>query len=263
MLMTRVIPVLLLRGQGLVKTVKFRDATYVGDPLNTVRLFNDKEVDELICLDIDASREGRGPNFKMLEDLASECFMPFGFGGGVSTLDQAKQIFATGAEKIVLNSHGLRNPNLIHDIATVFGDQAVIASIDVKRTLFGNYEVMTHGGTQKLKNSLADTLKDARNAGAGEILLNSIDRDGMRQGYDLALIRSAADQIDVPLIACGGAGSLEDLAAAVNDGRADAVAAGSLFVFRGKHRAVLVTYPDQAALQLLFQDVSKQGPTAS
>ena len=254
MLMTRVIPVLLLRGRGLVKSMKFKDATYVGDPLNTVRLFNDKEVDELICLDIDATREGRGPNFEMLEDLASECFMPFGFGGGVGTLDQAKRIFATGAEKVVLNSHALRNPDLIHEIATVFGDQAVIVSIDVKKTLFGGYEVMTHGGTQKLKTDLPSLLDRVQNAGAGEILLNSIDRDGLRQGYDLGLIRSAADRVSVPLIACGGAGSLEDLAAAVRDGGADAVAAGSLFVFRGKHRAVLVTYPDQDTLKQLFQE---------
>lgn len=254
MLMTRVIPVLLLRGRGLVKTVKFKDATYVGDPLNTVRLFNDKEVDELICLDIDATREGRGPNFEMLEDLASECFMPFGFGGGVSTLDQAKRIFATGAEKIVLNSHALGNPDLIHQIATVFGDQAVIVSIDVKRTLFGGTEILTHGGTRKLREDLPTLLARVQSAGAGEILLNAIDRDGMRQGYDLNLIRSVAGQVSVPLIACGGAGSVEDLGAAVLEGGADAVAAGSLFVFRGKHRAVLVTYPDQVTLKSVFQE---------
>lgn len=253
MVPVRVIPVLLLKGRGLVKTIKFKDPTYVGDPLNTIRLFNDKEVDELICLDITASREGYGPNFDMLGDLASECFMPFGFGGGISTLDHAKRILGTGAEKVVLNSAVLANPGLVDEIAKVFGNQAVVASIDAKRTLLGGYDVYSHGGSRKVKRAPEQLAKELEDRGAGEILINSIDRDGTREGFDLALIQRVAKAVTVPVVACGGAGELSHFRQAVKDGGADAVAAGSFFVFRGKHRAVLITYPPQEQLAELFE----------
>lgn len=254
MLPVRVIPVLLLRGRGLVKTVRFKDPTYVGDPLNTVRLFNDKEVDEIVCLDIEASLQSSEPNFEMLADLASECFMPVAFGGGIRSLAQARRVFEIGAEKVVLNTHALTNPNLVEEIASVFGDQAVIVSIDVRKTFLGDYQITTHGGTRKHSEPLDTCLTRMQDAGAGEILLTSIDRDGTRKGYDLDLLHRVSDVVRVPLIACGGAGTLSDFAAAVSQGGADAVAAGSFFVFTGKHRAVLITYPDQDTLALTFAE---------
>lgn len=253
MLPVRVIPILLLRGRGLVKTVKFKDPVYVGDPLNTVRLFNDKEVDELICVDITASRDGGEPNFDMLADIASECFMPFGFGGGVRTLDHAKRILGTGAEKVVVNTQAIDNPALVEEIAGVFGSQAVIASIDARKTLFGGYEIATHGGSRKLKRAPEEVAHEMEQRGAGEILINSIDRDGTREGFDIALIRRVSAAVQVPVVACGGAGKLDDFRAAVRDGGADAVAAGSFFVFRGKHKAVLITYPAPDQLAALFE----------
>lgn len=253
MLPVRVIPMLLLKGRGLVKTVKFKDPTYVGDPLNTVRLFNDKEVDELICVDITASRLDAGPNFDMLADIASECFMPFAFGGGISSLEHARRILGTGAEKVVLNSHAIANPELVEQIAGVFGSQAVIGAIDARKTLLGGYEVTTHGGTRKVKRAPEEVARELEQRGAGEILINSVDRDGTRTGYDLGLVRRVSAAVSVPVIACGGADSLEDFRTVVKDGRADAVAAGSFFVFRGKHRAVLITYPAQDELAKLFE----------
>jgi imidazole glycerol-phosphate synthase subunit HisF len=249
MLRTRVIPCLLLKGEGLVKTTKFADATYVGDPINAIRIFNDKEVDELIFLDITASLEGRGPALRAIRDFASECFMPVAYGGGIRSLDDARKVLALGIEKIIINTMALRRPELVCEIAREFGAQAVVISIDAKRRLLGGYEVMGAGGTETTGMRPAEHARRMVELGAGEILINSIERDGTQSGYDLALVRSVADAVPVPVIACGGAGALTDFSEAVNEGHASAVAAGSMFVFHGRHRAVLINYPSRAELQ--------------
>lgn len=249
MLRTRVIPCLLLRGEGLVKTTRFSEPRYVGDPINAIRIFNDKEVDELILLDITASREGRGPAFGAIRDFASECFMPVGYGGGIRSLTDAREVLALGVEKIIVNTMALRRPALVAEISSEFGAQAVVVSIDVRKKLLGGYEVMAAGGTAKTGLTPVEHAKQMVALGAGEIFLNSIDRDGTGSGYDTALVRSVAQAVSVPVIACGGAGSLVDFGIAVNEGQASAVAAGSMFVFHGKHRAVLISYPTRAELE--------------
>lgn len=245
---TRVIPVLLLRGQGLVKTVKFKDARYIGDPINSVRIFNEKEVDELIFLDITATQEGRGPDFELLSDIAGEAFMPMGYGGGLTTLDQVRRVFALGFEKIVINSACYGSDELIAESVAVFGSQSIVAGIDVRRTLLGRYELMSNGGRSKQALSLRDHVARLEKLGIGEIFINSIDRDGTQSGYDIKLIKEVSSSCSVPVIACGGAGNIGHFVEAVQEGGASAVAAGSLFVFVGPHRAVLITYPDRAEL---------------
>ncbi|MFL6601414.1 MAG: AglZ/HisF2 family acetamidino modification protein [Steroidobacteraceae bacterium] len=249
MLRTRVIPCLLLRGEGLVKTVKFKNPTYVGDPINAIRIFNDKEVDELIFLDISASREGRGPALNAIRDFASECFMPVGYGGGIRSVSDAREVLALGIEKIVVNTSALQRPELVSEIAREFGSQAVVVSIDAQRRLLGGYEVMAAGATRRTGLKPAEHARRMVELGAGEILINSIDRDGTQLGYDLALVRSVADAVTVPVIACGGAGTLPHFSEAVTEGHASALAAGSMFVFHGKHRAVLISYPSRADLE--------------
>lgn len=245
---TRVIPVLLLRGRGLVKTVKFKDPTYIGDPVNSVRIFNEKEVDELVFLDIFATREGRGPDFDLLADIAGEAFMPMAYGGGITSLEQIRRVFALGFEKVVIDSAAYGGGALIREAAAVFGAQSIVGCVDVRRTLLGRYELYSHAGGTKQPVGLVDHVKALEQQGVGEIIVNAIDRDGTQSGYDLKLIREVASNVQVPVVACGGAGSLDDMAAAVHDAGASAVAAGSLFVFVGPHRAVLINYPPRAEL---------------
>lgn len=248
----RVIPVLLLRGAGLVKTKAFKDPVYVGDPINAVRIFNEKEVDELALLDITASVQGKEPPYQLISDIASECFMPLAYGGGIKNAEQVKRIFGLGVEKVILNSHAIETPGLIAEAAALAGSQSIVVSIDVKRGLLGGYRVHTHSGSKKRDLDPIAWAKRAEELGAGEILLNSIDRDGSMEGYDLALIKAVSRGISIPLIACGGAGNVDDLSAAVGVGGASAVAAGSMFVFHGKHRAVLINFPTQQDLQRVF-----------
>jgi len=248
MLTRRVMPCLLLRGKGLYKTVRFKSPQYVGDPINAVRIFNEKEVDELLVLDITATPTGRGPDFELIEDIASECFMPLCYGGGVTTIDQMKRLWRLGVEKISLNSAVFDNPTLVQESCSRFGSSSVVGAFDVKKNLFGRYEVWSHCGT---RNTRIDPVRHAVRLvelGVGEILVNSIDRDGTMVGYDLDLLQRIASQVDVPVIACGGAGELRHLADALSSGQVSAVAAGSMFVFHGKHKAVLINYPTQNEL---------------
>jgi cyclase len=249
MLKTRVIPSLLVRGSGLVKTVAFRNPRYVGDPINAVRIFNEKEVDELVVLDITATVEQRPPNLRVIAELASECFMPLAYGGGISSLEQIERIFSLGVEKVVINSEAAARPTFVEEAAARFGSQSLIVSIDVKKRWLGGYEVRARSGRLSTGLDPIRFARDMENAGAGEILLNSIDRDGTMQGYDLGLVRAVSQSVTIPTIACGGAGTIADLAAAVKQGGASAVAAGSMFVFHGKHRAVLINYPSIAELE--------------
>lgn len=248
MILTRLIPCLLLRGNGLVKTKKFKDSVYVGDPVNAVRIFSEKEVDELVILDIDATREGREPNYELIAEIAGECFMPVAYGGGISTLAQARKLIRCGIEKVVINSASVETTGFIREIADVFGSQAVVGSVDAKKTLFGGHRVFVNSGTTDTKLKPEDHAAALVQAGVGEIFLNSIDCDGQMQGYDIELIKKVSTRVNVPIVACGGAGTLEHMRKAMSQGGASAVAAGSMFVFYGKHSAVLINYPTGTAI---------------
>lgn len=251
MLKTRVIPCLLLSQGGLVKTVEFESPRYVGDPINAVRIFNDKEVDELVFLDIDATPSGNGPNFELLADIASETFMPLAYGGGVASLAQVKRLLALGIEKVIIGAAAENSPGFVSEIAGVVGSSSVVVSVDVRRNRRMQCGVFVNRGRQDCKQDPVSRARELERRGAGEILLNSIDRDGTQLGYDLDLIRQVSDAVSIPVVAVGGAGSLQHFRDAANQG-ASAVAAGSLFVFHGKHKAVLITYPDRKELEELF-----------
>ncbi len=253
MYQNRIIPCLLLHDKGLVKTVKFKDPTYLGDPFNTLRLFNEKEVDELILLDIDATRYKREPDYGLIEDLASECFMPLCYGGGVTTLEQMKRIFASGVEKIALSAAAVTNSTLIKDAVRIFGSQSIVVVIDVKKSLLGQYHVYTDNGTKNTKLNVLEWVQEVIALGAGEIVINAIDRDGMMKGYDIPLIKEITGKVDIPVIALGGAGSIEDLREVIYHAGASAAAAGSLFVFSGVHKAVLINYPTREVIDTIIQ----------
>ncbi len=252
MLLTRVMPCLLLRKSGLVKTIKFKNPTYVGDPINTVRIFNEKEVDELILLDITATPENRSPNFKLITEIATECFMPFTYGGGVNTIEILDRLFELGVEKVAINSAGINNPEFVTEAAEKFGSQAIVISIDVKRKILGRYEVLTHSSKNKAGLDPVECAVLMEQAGAGEILLTSIDRDGTMEGYDLDLISHVTKAVSIPVVACGGAGELAHFDQAVNKAGASAVAAGSMVVYQGKNRAVLINFPSQAEISTVL-----------
>ena len=256
MLKVRVIPVLLLKGDGLVKTVQFQNPTYVGDPVNAVRIFNTKEVDELILLDVAATVENKSFPLKLIAQIAEECFMPLTFGGGVKSLEDIKQLLNAGVEKISINTAAMGNPSLIAAAAEVFGSQSIIVSIDVKRRSDGNFEIFSHGGTRATGIDPVGFCRTIEASGAGEIFLNSIDRDGTMSGYDLELIKKISSNVSIPVIACGGAGKMEDFSSAVCEGGAQAAAAGSFFVFHGRRRAVLISFPTKKELEELFEHKS-------
>jgi cyclase len=244
----RVMPCLLLHRRGLVKTRGFADPVYLGDPVNTVRIFSDKEVDELVVLDIDAAR-GAEPDYATLAAMAGECFMPLAYGGGVRSLEQVRRLIRCGVEKVIVTGAAADNPGLVHEVAEVFGSQAVVGGLEL-RARDGGWDLSCQGGRRRLDVPLDEQVDRLIAAGAGELLLHSADRDGRRAGYDLDLIRHVSARVPVPVVACGGAGSVEHLRQAVQAGAA-AVAAGSLFVFHGRHQAVLIHYPGADALKTL------------
>ncbi|CAM4054636.1 AglZ/HisF2 family acetamidino modification protein [Gillisia hiemivivida] len=245
MLRSRLIPCLLVHNKGLVKTKKFKDPKYVGDPINAVKIFNEKEVDELMVLDIDASREGRGPNFNLIRDLAVECRMPFCYGGGVSTIEQAKQIINLGAEKVAISSAILKDLTLVKKLGAAVGVQSVVVVLDVKKKLLGGYDIYTLNGSKKYKGNFKDVVAQLNDMGVGEIVINSIDRDGEMKGYDEDLVEITRNLCDVPLTVLGGAGNLDDMKKLIDKYKIIGAAAGSLFVFKGKYRAVLINYPNR------------------
>ena len=252
MIRPRVIPALLLKGQGLVKTVKFKDPKYLGDPINIVKIFNDKEVDELIFLDITATNEKRRPPFEMLGKITSECFMPLGYGGGIRSLDDVKTLLSLGIEKVILNTIAVENPAFVTEVADYAGSQAVVVSMDVKKGFLEKYEVVTHSGITGAGLDPVRHAEEMGKRGAGELFVNSIDRDGTMQGYNLDLVRRVADAVNIPLVACGGAGNIQHLAEAIQQGGASAAAAGSMFVFQGPLRGVLISYPSQEELRRIL-----------
>jgi len=249
----RVIPVLLLKGKGLVKTVRFKNPVYIGDPVNATRIFNEKRADELVFLDIDATREGRSIPFDLVEKLSDECYMPFSVGGGIRTASDVKRLIQAGAEKIIVNTAATESPDFVTEAANIVGSQSVVVSIDVRRKIFGNYEVYARAGKVATGKEPVEFAQLMQEKGAGEIFLNSIDRDGTYSGYDLELIQKVASNVDIPVIACGGAGSYDDLKLAVKNSKVSAVAAGSIFVFHGKHKAVLINYPSDNELRSLLE----------
>lgn len=254
----RVIPTLLVsraRG-GLVKGVQFKKHVYVGDPINAVKVFNDKAVDEICVIDIDATRERRAPDFDWIQEICGEAFMPLAYGGGVTRIEHVKEVLQRGAEKVIINTRAITSPELFSEAAKIMGSQSVVASVDVKKTLLSGYKVHTDCGTRNTGLEPVALAKRLESAGAGELLLTSIDREGSLAGYDLELLRKVTAAVRIPVIASGGAGKVDDFVSAVRDGGASAVAAGSMFVFIGRHRAVLISYPPAAEFERFFRAVS-------
>lgn len=260
MLRPRIIPTLLLHDKGLVKTVNFKSPKYVGDPINAVRIFNEKEVDELAFFDIDASVLNRDPDYSLIEKLANQSRMPLCYGGGVKTVEQAQRIFSLGIEKIALSSAIIENPQLVTQIAERVGSQSVIVVLDVKKKLLGGYEIYTHNGRKATGINPVKFAKEIQILGAGEIIINSIDQDGVMKGYDLNLIDKIEETISIPMTVLGGAGSLEDMEKVIDKHGVIGVSAGSLFVFKGPYKAVLINYPNQDEKNKIFK-IIKSGDT--
>jgi cyclase len=254
MFLPRIIPVLLLKGKGLVKTVKFKEPKYIGDPINAVKIFNDLKADELVFLDITASKEGRTVSVDLVRDIGDEAFMPFGVGGGISDLKQIEPLLKAGAEKVVINTNAFLKSNLINEASKIFGSQSIVVSLDIKKSLLGKYTCWIKDGSQNTKEHPIDLAKKAENSGAGELIINSIDLDGLMTGYDIELIKSISDIVSIPVVACGGAGNLTHLKKAYSEGKAHALAAGSMFVFHGPRRAVLINYPSKNEIKILFNN---------
>lgn len=246
MIRPRIIPTLLISHGDLVKTKKFTNPQYLGDPINAIRIFNEKDVDELCILDINASKEKTDPDFDLLEKMASEAFMPLSYGGGIKSVDQIKRLFRIGFEKAVLNTSAMFSPELVRDASSYFGSQSIVCAIDYKKSLFGT-NCYIEDGNKRMRRSPLETAIGHELAGAGELLLYAMDRDGMRIGYDYDIIKQISDTVQIPIIACGGAKNISDLKKALEAG-ADAVAAGSLFVFFGERQAVLINYPEEKEL---------------
>ena len=249
MINTRVIPCLLLKDAGLVKTIKFQNPRYVGDPINAVRIFNTREVPELILLDILATRENRRPLVELISKIADECSMPFSVGGVIKDIASIRALLNLGAEKVVINTYGIENPSFIKEASNIFGSQSIVVSVDAKRLDNGSYEVFTYSGTIATGIDPVNLAVQMSEMGAGELFLNSIDKDGTMEGYDLELIKEVSQAVSIPVIACGGAGRVEDFNDAVKIGHASAVAAGSMFVFHGRRHAVLISFPTQEELE--------------
>jgi imidazole glycerol-phosphate synthase subunit HisF len=247
MLFPRIIPCLLVKDKGLVKTVNFKNPKYVGDPINAVRIFNEKEVDEIIVIDIDATSQKREPDYSMIEHLAAECRMPLCYGGGITTSNQVQNIIQLGVEKVAISSAAINNPELISSSAERVGNQSVVVVLDVRKEIKGGkYIVWTHNGQKNTNQNVVDLAQKMENLGAGEIVINSIDNDGVMKGYDLNLVEEVRKSINIPLTVLGGAGSLLDIGQLLSKFGILGAAAGSLFVFKGVYKAVLISYPNRA-----------------
>jgi cyclase len=253
MLRPRIIPCLLVHDKGLVKTVNFKTPKYVGDPINAVRIFNEKESDELMVIDIDATVKNEEPDYKLIEKLASECRMPLCYGGGIKTVEQAQRIFSLGVEKIAISSAAIQNPDLVTAIAERVGNQSAVVVLDVKKKLFGGYEVVTHNAKKSTGKSPVELAKLFQSKGAGEIIINSVDQDGQMTGFDLALADKIREVVSCPLTILGGAGSLDDFGKLISKFGIIGASAGSLFVFMGAYKAVLINYPTQEEKDRLIQ----------
>jgi len=253
MFRTRVIPVLLLENSGLVKGQKFKNHKYIGDPINAVKIFNQKEVDELVFLDISENNKNKKPDFNLISKIASEAFMPFSYGGGIKDANHIEKLISIGVEKVIINTSSFFNENIIKEAVKIAGSQSVVVSIDVKKSLFGKYEVFVGNGRINTKIDPVTYAKKMQNYGAGELIVCSIDREGTGKGYDIKLLEIVTNSVDIPVVGLGGAGSIQDLAEVINKIPISGLAAGNLFVFYGKHRAVLITYPQYSELEKFFE----------
>lgn len=254
MLRPRIIPSLLIKSNGLVKSIQFKNHKYIGDPINAVKIFNEKEVDEIMILDIDATAHDREPDYKLIEALASECRMPLCYGGGVKTVEQAQKIFELGVEKVAISSEFVHNPKLITEIGTRVGSQSIIVVLDVKKSKLGKYEIWTHNATKNTGKDPVEFAKEVELLGAGEVVINSIDADGMMKGYDIELINKIRNVISLPLTVLGGAGTLKDIGSLISKYKIIGAAAGSLFVFKGVFKAVLINYPSPSEKAALLSE---------
>jgi imidazole glycerol-phosphate synthase subunit HisF len=253
----RVIPTLLLQGTKLVKTKKFKDPIYIGDPRNAVKIFNDKKVDELVLLDINATIEKRSPNFDFINEIVSEAFMPIGYGGGITSLQDIEKLFRNGVEKIIVNACAIHKPELIKEAAEQFGNQSIVVSIDIKKNFWGKYHVFSNKGSIDTKLNPVEFAKKMEDLGAGEILLTAIEKEGSMEGYDLNILKHVTQAVSIPVVANGGAGTISHFQQAVTEGGASAVTAGSMFVFHGKLRGILINYPSQSSLkELLYSQIN-------
>ncbi len=250
----RLIPVLTLEDGYVVKTRRFKRPVYVGDPINTVKIFNDKEVDELAVVDIRASLNGTDPDITLIEEIAGESFMPLSYGGGIKTVAQVREILRIGFEKIILNTSALESPNFVTAVAEEAGSQSVVVALDFRKTIFGRTVVTSRSGRKKWDEDLIQSARRMQELGAGELILNNIDRDGLRIGYDIEMLKLVTEAVNIPVIACGGAGTWDDMSEAIRSGGAAAAAGGSAFVFHGRHSAVLIQYPSPAEVQTLFDE---------
>tara|TARA_R110000822_G_scaffold300911_1_gene424483 strand:- start:7974 stop:8750 length:777 start_codon:yes stop_codon:yes gene_type:complete len=257
--MKRIIPVLLVQDGGLVKSVNFRKHNYIGDPINAVKIFNEKEVDEIVILDISASKENRSPNIGMIREIASEAFMPLAYGGGITTIEEVKDILFQGVEKVVFNTLALNKPTIIAQTASRFGSSSTVVSIDVKKNIFGKWKIYSHLTNKSLNIDIAEYAKQMQDLGAGELFLNSVDQDGTFKGFDLKLISKVSNAVQIPVIACGGAANPNDLAYAIVMGGASASAAGSMFVYQNSNRAVLINYPEWENMQKIIEIIKRNG----
>ncbi|WP_343634408.1 AglZ/HisF2 family acetamidino modification protein [Fluviicola sp.] len=257
MALPRCIPVLLLQNGALVKTVQFRNPKYIGDPLNAIRIFNEKEVDELVFLDLDASVKGTPVQIRLLEEISGECFMPLSYGGGIKTIEDIRQIIQIGIEKVIIGTEAVENPQFVKQAVTEFGSSSICVSLDVQKNNSGEYRLYTRSATKLIDLDPLEYAQKLEQLGVGELLIHSIDREGTRSGYDLELIKAIRRAVKIPVVVSGGAGNLEDLCRGVEAG-ASAVAAGTMFVFHGKHDAVLISYPDQAALKRIYSSIQRK-----
>jgi len=248
-------PCLLLSDAALVKTVRFANPSYVGDPINAIRIYNEKEVDELVFLDILATPKERRPAFDIIARIATECFMPVAFGGGIRQIEDIRECLRLGIEKVIINTHAIENPTFVREASAEVGSQSIVVSIDARRNRAGRYEVYTRGGQRATGIDPVQCAIQMQEMGAGEILLTSIDREGTMQGYDLDLLKQVSGAVGVPVIASGGAGKIEDFSAAVSRGGASAVAAGSMVVYFGPHRAVLINFPEKRELARVLGEI--------
>ncbi|HPP88019.1 MAG TPA: HisA/HisF-related TIM barrel protein [bacterium] len=240
----RIIPILLYKNQGLYKGIEFKNHIYIGDALNTIHVFNEKKVDELFLVDIDGSITGEKIPINIIEKMAQECYFPFGIGGGIKTIEEIRDIIKAGAEKVLINTAAIENPDIISKASVKFGTQSIVVGIDVKKNIFGKYLVYSHCGRKKTNLDPLKWAIEAELRGAGEILLTSINRDGSRKGYDLEIIKKISDAVNIPVVCCGGAGTYEDFILGIRSGAA-AVAGGTIFVLYGEYRAMLIQYPNE------------------
>lgn len=248
----RVIPVLLLDNDGLYKTKNFKNQVYIGDPINAVKIFNEKEVDELIFIDFTATTDNRELNYTFIEEIVSEAFMPICYGGGIKTIGQCEKLFTLGIEKVCLNYSAVNEPTLIKEVAKRYGSSSTVVSIDVKKNLFGIQHIYNLRGIERVKYDIVDFAKSMEDFGAGELLITSIDKEGTQKGYDIDLIKKVSEAVSIPVVAHGGAANLSDMVYAVKDGRASAVAAGAMFVFWGNLNGILINFPSQETLNNEF-----------